>query len=173
MINKFQMNWFKFYLKFHYNKISCIAHILEGIKMKDFEKILMDYLNKSRELESDTINDLEKHLWLANAAAATITIGYIQSKAEVNCLQLIGGWAFILGIISLMLMKFVSAFNSSRDRKRFQEASPNITENNCKEKIKEIKDKTFVCLRRAYLILQYGSGTLFIVGCILILLGIN
>ena len=141
--------------------------------MKEFEKVLIDYLDKSRELESQSINDLEKHLWLANAAAATITIGYIQSKPEVHCLQLIGGWAFILGIIFLMLMKFVSAFNSSRDRRKFQEASSNITENNCKKKMQEIKDKTFHRLRWVYLILQYSSGFLFIAGCILILLGIN
>lgn len=141
--------------------------------MKEFEKVLDDYWNKSRTLESHTIDDLEKHLWLANAAAATITIGYVQSKGGAHCLQIIGGWAFVLGIIFLVLMKFVSAFNSSRDRKRFQEAIPNITEENFDKKIREIKDKAFVYLRSVYLILQYGSGFLFIAGCILILLGIN
>ncbi|WP_106225637.1 hypothetical protein [Legionella pneumophila] len=141
--------------------------------MKKLENALVDYWDKSRALESRTIDDLEKHLWLVNSAAATITIGFIQSKNGVHCLQLIGGWAFVLGIISLLCMKFMAAINSSRDRKRFQEVSPEITEDNFEEKMREIKDTTFHRLRWMYLILQYGSGILFIGGCILILLGIN
>lgn len=141
--------------------------------MTELEKLLDDYWNKARDLESHTINDLEKHLWLANAAGATITIGYIQSNNVVGCLQVLGGWAFVLGIIFLVLMKFVSAINSSRDRLKFQEATKGITEGNAEKKIKGIKDKIFVRLKCLYLILQFGSGILFVSGCVLILLGAN
>ncbi|BCZ98086.1 hypothetical protein DI137_00020 [Legionella pneumophila] len=142
----------------------------KGIGMTDLIKILDDYFNKARELESYTINDLEKHLWLVNASSATITIGFIQSKDGVGYLQILGAWSFVLGIISLLLMKFVSAINSSRDKKRFVEATLNISAENAAEKIREIKDKQFSCLRMTYLILQYGAGVLFIVGCILTIL---
>lgn len=145
----------------------------KGIEMTDIIKILDDYFNKARELESYTINDLEKHLWLVNASAATITIGFIQSKDEVTCLQILGAWSFVLGVISLLLMKFVSAINSSRDKKRFHEATLNISKENAAEKIRGIKDKKFSCLRMSYLILQYGAGVLFVGGCILIILGVK
>lgn len=141
--------------------------------MSELEKLLDDYWNKSREFESHAVNDLEKHLWLVNSAAATITIGFIQSNEVVNCLQVMAGWIFVLGIIFLLLMKFVSELNSSRDRFRFQSATKGITEKNAELRIKEIKDKTFAHLKLVYLILKFGSGILFIVGCIFILLGVT
>ncbi|MFO2495097.1 hypothetical protein SDA97_02710 [Legionella pneumophila serogroup 1] len=141
--------------------------------MTDLIEILDDYFNKARELESYTINDLEKHLWLSNAAATTITIGFIQSKDGVGCLQILGACSFVFGIIFLLLMKFISAINSSRDRKKFQEATLNISKVNAVEKLRGIKDKKFNWLRMTYLILQYGAGVLFVIGCILILLGVK
>jgi len=77
---------------------------------------LDDYWEKSRALESGTVNDLEKYLWLANGAAATVTIGYIQAKDIVCLSQYYGAWAFVTGILMLVAMKYVSRINSSRDR---------------------------------------------------------
>ena len=48
---------------------------------------LSDYWDKSRALESETVNDFEKHLWLANGAAATVSIGFIQAKTMVTLWQ--------------------------------------------------------------------------------------
>src|SRR5438093_27362 len=84
---------------------------------------LDDYWNKSREMESETVVDLEKHLWLANGAAATVAIGYVQAaKAAVSIWQQLGAWAFVTGILMLLVLKFISSLNSSRDRYRFQDA---------------------------------------------------
>ena len=82
----------------------------EENELEQLEVVLNDYWDKSRALVSETIVDLEKHLWLANAAAATISIGYIQANDDVPQLQLCGAWSFIIGIILLVIMKFVSAY---------------------------------------------------------------
>lgn len=48
---------------------------------EQFDEISKDWWDKSRERETETITDLEKHLWLANSSAATIAIGLIKSPA--------------------------------------------------------------------------------------------
>ncbi len=52
--------------------------------LPDIEEMSKDYWNKSRDIETRTIEDLEKHLWLANGAAATVSIGYVQAK-DILC----------------------------------------------------------------------------------------
>ena len=71
----------------------------------DIEEMSKDYWNRSRDTETKTIEDLEKHLWLANAAAATVSIGYIQAKDVVLPSQYYGAWAFVSGILMLVVMK--------------------------------------------------------------------
>jgi hypothetical protein len=90
--------------------------------LEKLDAILADFWDKSRALESNTVADLEKHLWLANGAAATATIGFIQAKTNVSIWQYAGAWTFVIGIIVLVLLKYVSAKNTARDRYRFQDA---------------------------------------------------
>ena len=51
----------------------------------ELDKLLDDWWNKVREYETSAINDLEKHLWLANGGALTISIGFLQSDSLVSC----------------------------------------------------------------------------------------
>src|SRR5664279_3195010 len=49
------------------------------------EDVLKDYWDKSRTGETKSIEDLDKYLWLGNAAAVTVSIGYIQkAKSKVD-----------------------------------------------------------------------------------------
>jgi len=142
--------------------------------LPDIEEMSKDYWNKSRDTETQTIEDLEKHLWLANAAAATVSIGYIQAKEIVCRSQYYGAWAFILGILMLVVMKYVSSINSSRDRYRFQDAKSKFDAEEVTDFVfKEVRDAKFNILKKIYLFLQYGAGVAFIVGCILTLLGVK
>jgi len=142
--------------------------------LPDIEEMSKDYWNKSRETETKTIEDLEKHLWLANGAAATVTIGYIQSKDIVCSSQYYGAWAFVFGILMLVVMKYVSSINGSRDRHRFQDAKSRFDAGEVTDYVfKEVRDSTFTVLRQSYLMLQYGAGVAFIVGCISTLVGVT
>jgi hypothetical protein len=142
--------------------------------LPDIEEMSKDYWNKSRDSETKTIEDLEKHLWLTNAAAATVSIGYIQAKDIVCQSQYYGAWAFISGIIMLVVMKYVSSINSSRDRNRFQEAKSKFDADEATDYIfEDIRDKKYNALKKCYLFLQYGAGLAFIVGCILTLIGVT
>ncbi len=74
----------------------------------------------------------------------------------------------------LVVMKYVSTLNSSRDRNRFQEAKSKFDSNEESDFVfKNVRDKTFNRLKKCYLILQYGAGLAFIAGCILTLIGVN
>lgn len=142
--------------------------------ISQIEDMSKDYWNKSRDDETKTIEDLEKHLWLANAAAATISLGYIQAKEVVCQLQYYGAWSFVSGILMLVIMKYVASINSSRDRYRFQDAKSQFDAEEVTDFIfKGVRDKTFTALKNIYLLLQYGAGIAFILGCILTLTGIN
>lgn len=142
--------------------------------LSELEETSKDYWNKSRDDETKTIEDLEKHLWLGNAAAATISLGYIQAKEVVCQSQYYGAWAFVSGILMLVVMKYVSSFNSSRDRYRFQDAKSKFdAEEETDFIFKGVRDKTFNILKKIYLFLQYGAGAAFILGCILTLIGVK
>ena len=139
-----------------------------------FEGVLTDYWDKSRTLESETIKDLEKHLWLANAAAATASIGFIQVKNSFICWQYAGAWAFISGILALVLMKYISSFNSSRDRYRFQNAKSRFDAGEVTDYVfQQVRDYKFHLITRAYHILQFTAGAIFIFGLILTLIGVG
>ena len=69
------------------------------------ERDLDDYWQKSRDKESETVADLEKHLWLANGAAATASVGFLQAASVVSSWQMAGAWAFIVGIVALELIR--------------------------------------------------------------------
>ncbi len=132
-----------------------------------------DYWDKSRDLESETVKDLEKHLWLANGAAATISIGFVQAKQTLPIWQYAGAWAFVAGILLLVILKFVSALNSSRDRYRFQDAKSRFDAEEVTDHVfRSVRDKTFRVLKGSYLVLQWGAGIAFIAGCILTLIGV-
>ena len=139
------------------------------------EEVLRDYWDKSRTLETKSIEDLEKYLWLANAAAVTVSIGYIHKAASVSCVQYYGAWAFIVGILMLIVMKYVSSINSSRDRYLFQKAKSKFDADEVSDVIfKDIrKDITFSNLTKLYLCLQYGAGLAFVAGCLLTVLGVT
>ena len=138
------------------------------------ETSLTDYWDKSRALESETVVDLEKHLWLANGAAATASIGFIQAKAVVSLWQYAGAWAFLSGILFLVVLKYVSASNSSRDRYRFQDAKSRFDADEITDHVfRKVRDTTFRVLKYAYLILQWGAGAAFIAGSIFPLIGVR
>jgi hypothetical protein len=139
------------------------------------EDVLKDYWDKSRTRETKSIEDLEKYLWLGNAAAVTVSIGYIQKADFASCFQHYGAWTFIVGILMLIVMKFISAINSSRDRHLFQEAKSKFDADEVSDFIfKDIwTDKTFGNLKKLYLCLQYGAGLAFVAGCVLTLLGVT
>ena len=144
--------------------------------LSTLEEELKEYWDISRTRETKTIEDLEKYLWLANAAAATVAIAYIQKASAVSWLQYCGAWAFIAGILMLVLMKYLSAYNSSRDRARFQEAKSKFDADEVSAYIfkeEEIKDKTYHILRKYYLLLQHGAGLAFLAGCVLTLIGVT
>ena len=142
--------------------------------LSDIEEVIKDYRDRSRSSETQTIDDLEKHLWLANAAAATISIGYIQAKEVVCQSQYLGAWSFVSGILMLVVMKYVSSINSSRDRYRFQDAKSKFDADEVTDLIfQTIEDRTFRLLKKCYLFLQYGAGIAFISGCILTLIGVT
>lgn len=135
---------------------------------------LDDYWKKSRDLESERVNDLERHLWLANGAAATVAIGYVQAKAVVPLWQYLGAWAFVVGILLLLVMKFVSLLNSSRDRYRFQHAKSRFDADEVTDEVfRTVRDRIFNVLKGSYLVLQWGAGLAFIVGAILTLIGVG
>lgn len=144
-------------------------------ELSHLEAYMNDYENRSRDLESHATNDLEKYLWLGNAAGIAISGIYIQSAKTAIAHTLYWGVGFLLfGLIVLVLLKYLSAFISSRDRFRFQMAKMQFEtgkETDAVLDINVIHDKKFRCLRRIYLVSIYGVGLLFICGCVLILFG--
>ncbi len=138
-----------------------------------FQKTLNDYWDNSRKLESETINDLEKHLWIVNSSAATLIIAYLQAtKGTITPWQYSAACSFVLGIICLFLLKFVSAYNSSRDRLRFEDANSKFLNEEVTDYVfKNIRDNRYKVIKSLYNGLVYGSGLLFIIGLVLLLIG--
>ena len=142
--------------------------------LAQLDATLSDYWDKSRNLESESVVDLEKHLWLANGAAATAAIGFIQAKTAVSFWQYTGAWAFVSGLLVLIILKYLSAFNSSRDRNRFQAAKSRFDANETTDEVfRGVRDKMFSVLKKAYLVLQSLSGAAFIAGSVLTLIGVG
>lgn len=141
-------------------------------ELASLDDAVTDYWHKSRNLESETVVDLEKHLWLANAAAATISIGFIQGEGAVSDWQYWGSWSFVSGIVFLVFMKFVSAWTSSRDRFRFEAAKMKFDSDDATDEVfGEIRDAKFRALKLTYSVLQWGAGLAFVGGLVLTLFG--
>ena len=76
-------------------------------RLESFQKVLNDYWDNSRRVESEAIVDLEKHIWLLNSGAAILLIGYLQTKNNVSCWQLYSACSFILGVVFLFILRCV------------------------------------------------------------------
>ncbi len=138
------------------------------------ERDLDDYWQYSRKKESEAVVDLEKHLWLANGAAATASVGFVQAASAVSSWQVAGAWAFIVGIVALVILKFVSEFQASRMRNRVQDAKMRFDANQVSDLVfKDFRDKTFEVTRHIYLGLRWGAGIAFIVGLAFTLIGVS
>ena len=141
-----------------------------AVLMKDID----EYCAKARDKESQSIADLEKHLWLANGAAATASIGFMQSKSAISCAQYLGACMFVLGIALLVGLKITSTIQSSRMRYRVQDSKIKFeTDQETDFVFKELRDKTFETIRAIYLWLQWGSALAFVSGLVFTLIGIR
>ncbi|KAA3630075.1 MAG: hypothetical protein DWQ09_01715 [Proteobacteria bacterium] len=142
-------------------------------KLDEVKAWLKNDFDRSRDAESQAINEFEKTLWLANSAAATITIGFLTSNDTPTIYQFYGSFSFVLAIVLLLLMKLVAEFNASRDRYRRQDHSDKFyTENRPLSFISGIGDFLFKLLNIAYKGLKYSSAFLFVLGCSFTLAGV-
>jgi hypothetical protein len=143
-------------------------------ELATLERELEDYWQKSSQKESDAVVDLEKHLWLANGAAATASVGFLHATTVVSLWQVAGAWAFIVGIVLLVILKFVSEFQSSRMRYRFQDAKMRFDADQVSAlAFKDLRDKTFEITRCGYLVLRWSAGIAFIAGLVFTLIGVS
>lgn len=139
-------------------------------RLEFFQKTLDNYWDNSRQVESEAIVDLDKHIWLLNSGAATLLIGYLQTQSNVSCWQLYSAISFILGIVFLFMLKYLSAFLTSRDRFRFQDANSKFLDGMETDYVfKEVRDITYKCLHKSYVFLQFISGVMFILGLVFLL----
>lgn len=144
-------------------------------ELATLERDLDDYWQNSREKESKAVADLENHLWLANGAAATVSVGFVQAASVTpSWQQVAGAWAFIAGIVALVIIKFVSEFQASRMRFRFQDAKMRFEADQVSDLVfKDLRDKTFKVTRWIYLGLRLSAGIAFIVGLAFTLFGVS
>ncbi len=142
-------------------------------RLEAFQITLDDYLDNSRRSESESIVDLEKHIWLLNSGAATLLIGYLQTQNQISCWQLYAACSFVLGVVIFFILKYISLPLTSRDRVRFQEAYSKFLYGEVTDMIfKSVRDKTSKYLNRTYVTLQFLSGFMFILGLLLLLAGV-
>ncbi|MDF1588423.1 MAG: hypothetical protein P1P93_04605 [Gammaproteobacteria bacterium] len=141
--------------------------------LEKIETMMEDYWNNSRRMESETVVDLEKHLWVVNSTAATLILGFLQTQETVYKMQVLSACSFVVGVLFLFFLKFVSSITSSRDRSRFQEAASKFQAGEDTDYIfKTVRDTKFKFLKWLYLFFQYGSGVLFMLGLIFLLVQI-
>lgn len=145
-------------------------------KLGELDKVkawLEKDFDRSRDFESQAINELEKILWLANSGAATVTIGYLTTNEAPTLYQYYGSFAFVSAIVLLLMLKLVAAINASRDRSRRQDHSDKFfTANRPLSYIGEIRDSWYRRLNTTYKALKYAAIALFVLGCSLTLAGI-
>jgi hypothetical protein len=142
-------------------------------ELEKIEAVLNDYWDNSRKLESEAIIDLEKHLWIVNSTAATLLIAYLQTKEATTNWQAFSAASFILEIVFLFFLKYVSAYNSSRVRSRFETAKSKFQAGEATDFVfKTVRDRKFSIVKSVYTLLQIGSGFLFVAGLVLLLAGI-
>ena len=69
------------------------------------EKETDDYLEKSLPRVSMSVDDLEKHLWIANGPAAVASITWIQTTTNtIFWQQYVGACLFVSGILMLVII---------------------------------------------------------------------
>jgi hypothetical protein len=79
-----------------------------------------------------------------------------------------------VGILLLVVMKFVSSLGSSRDRQRFQDAKSRFDADEVTDEVfRTVRDRMFRFSKWFYLLLQWGAGLAFIAGAILTLIGVG
>lgn len=146
-------------------------------ELQDLNDYLDDYLDNARKSESRSIDDLHKHLWLANGAALTVSVGYMQvNHNSIDHFQYMGVTAFIAGLALLVFLKYLYAFIGSRDRYRFQEAVgkfANDVEPDVVLQIENIRDGLFKVLQKITVVLVYAAGAAFLFGCITTVIGLS
>lgn len=87
-------------------------------------------------------------------------------------MQFLGATIFVLGILSLLIMKFVGETNAVRDRLRRQTISEAFFLKGAPmSSFDKIRDDTFRRLSWVYKSLKSAAGICFIVGCIVTLIG--
>lgn len=146
------------------------ADLEKSGKIEEAEKWLWDDFNRARDIETHSINEFEKLLWLTNSGAATITIGYLTTSSSPSLILFFGSCMFVTAVVALLIMKFVGETNATRDRARRQRVSELFfSENRPMSTFKQIRDSNFKALVKAYKWLKTSAAILFMVGCILTL----
>lgn len=121
------------------------------------------------DLETSTVVDLEKHLWLVNGAAATAAVAFVQQKGFISFWQQAGAWAFASGLLFLVTLKFISAYMSSRELARFQESKSQFDAEEQTDFVfreSELRNKTPRFLTWIYRLCLYCAGAAFIFGIV-------
>ena len=139
-------------------------------ELDEMKAYIADYENHARDKESKSAEDVEKYLWLGNAGALAVSGTFIQlAHATGNKILYFGIGLFLVGLLLLLILKFLSAYISSRDRYRFQCARMMFEtdkETDLILSLDKIRDKTFHHLRKIYHIIVKIVGMLFIAGCV-------
>ena len=126
--------------------------------------------DRARDAEMAAINDFDKAVWLANAGAATVSIGFITSGRVLAPIQIYGAYAFVVAFVLLLVARFAAELNASRDRYRRQNASERFfMEGLPVSSLHAIRDTKFKTLKWSTLFLRYAAGVLFVAGCIMTL----
>ena len=142
-------------------------------ELKKADERLRAEFDRSRALETQTIQDFEKSLWLANSGAATVTIGFVTATPSPDLFQFLGCCAFVLAIVALLVMRMIGEINASRDRARRQKASERFfLESQPMSIFEGVRDKRFRTLCTVYRGLKQSAAILFILGCLFTLIGI-
>ncbi len=127
----------------------------------------------ARELESRTIDIFDKSLWLANAGAATVTIGYITTTSTPTISQFLGCCVFVGAIVMLLGRNFIGETNAVRDRVRRKLAMQRFfSESQPMSVFERVRDKNFAKLAYLYKFLKASAAVLFVAGCVLTLVGV-
>jgi len=127
--------------------------------------------DQARNAETAAINDFDKAVWLANAGAATVSMGFITARGVLAPIQFYGASAFVVALVLLLVARFTAELNASRDRYRRQDASDRFfTKGLPISSLQTIRDTKFKSLKWSTLLFRYAAGVLFLAGCVMTLL---
>ena len=140
-------------------------HQLMPDELDEYKQIKRDYYDKATERETKSIEDFIKHLWIVNGASASLSIGFIQSKGVFDSFQFYGACSFVLGLIVLLIFKFVHEIISSYDLHRFQTVIGEIENNRIPvDSLRNIRNKPFKIAKHFFLVARIFAAICFIVG---------